>query len=236
MKTPHIQTFSKTMSPIIITNISEQTKSTDFIVVRCPICLLDREVLYQSVLANNSSCCSGCGKIKDLRGMSFGRWEVIELDIKSGYPTKWFCKCSCGNRGSVMSKKLIAGLSRSCGCYRSEVISRIMSERVGELHHSYDNTITEKQREKNRNNAKYIKFIKSIHARDRGVCQICGAIGVDLDVHHLYSFAHYPEYSMNPDYAILMCKKDHTRFHAWNGGTKNPCVPVDIDRWLYETC
>lgn len=59
-------------------------------------------------------------KFKDLSGVRFGRWLVIEkaerpegVKRTSAY---WKCKCDCGNVRVVSSRGLLSGTSQSCGC------------------------------------------------------------------------------------------------------------------------
>lgn len=65
------------------------------------------------------------GKFEDLKGKTFGEWNVIKLDEelmeqrkKEGKcrKTYWICKCSCGNIKSVSSGDLKSGKTLSCGC------------------------------------------------------------------------------------------------------------------------
>lgn len=52
---------------------------------------------------------------KDLVGMKFGEWTVLELSGKNKYNERlWRCKCSCGNISEVTSRLLIGGYSKSC--------------------------------------------------------------------------------------------------------------------------
>lgn len=53
---------------------------------------------------------------KDLTGMKFGRLTVIERAENRNNRVHWNCICECGNTCSVMSKHLISGHTRSCGC------------------------------------------------------------------------------------------------------------------------
>jgi hypothetical protein len=53
---------------------------------------------------------------KDLTGMVFNRWTVIERDITRNKHTYWKCRCSCGTLKSIESGSLIMGSSKSCSC------------------------------------------------------------------------------------------------------------------------
>ena len=58
----------------------------------------------------------------DLRGQRFGKLTVLEptelRDISRGMI--WLCKCDCGNILNVRAQSLKRGITKSCGCDRSE--------------------------------------------------------------------------------------------------------------------
>lgn len=57
----------------------------------------------------------------DLVGKKYERLLVIaESPSISGQPTRWLCKCDCGNETIVFGMNLKRGLTRSCGCYSKE--------------------------------------------------------------------------------------------------------------------
>lgn len=59
----------------------------------------------------------------DLRDKKFGRWFVIQrVENVNGYH-HWMCRCDCGSERVVDGRSLTAGLSTSCGCFKSESIS-----------------------------------------------------------------------------------------------------------------
>jgi len=58
---------------------------------------------------------------KDLTGQRFGRLVAIErAGTRNGYAL-WKCKCDCGKETEVISNSLKRGLSKSCGCLRTEL-------------------------------------------------------------------------------------------------------------------
>jgi hypothetical protein len=62
-------------------------------------------------------------KRRDLTGMIFGRYTVLErLNVKE---SKWLCKCSCGNIREVYQANLVRNHSQSCGCLSVERISKL---------------------------------------------------------------------------------------------------------------
>lgn len=80
-----------------------------------------------SLRAGTTKSC-GCisGKLqsdslyKDLKGLTFGKWHVIERDLASiGDGARWICQCQCGQIKSVSGSSLTSGRSLSCGCLHS---------------------------------------------------------------------------------------------------------------------
>lgn len=61
-----------------------------------------------------------------LDGLKFGRLTVIECcgPDKHGH-VKWLCRCVCGNNITTSGVSLKKGVTKSCGCIRSELISAL---------------------------------------------------------------------------------------------------------------
>ena len=58
-----------------------------------------------------------------MKGERFGRLTVISRDTtRKG--VAWLCDCDCGNTTTVYSGNLVKGLTKSCGCLRSEMTSK----------------------------------------------------------------------------------------------------------------
>jgi hypothetical protein len=75
----------------------------------------------------------------DITGMVFGKLTAINIDSKpKEHPEKWLCQCSCGNTKIANKASLINGSTKSCGCYRKELLAKrntksslnIISERI----------------------------------------------------------------------------------------------------------
>lgn len=66
--------------------------------------------------------------IKDLTGQRFGKLIVLSRDTSaptgSGKHIKYLCLCDCGNKVSIFGNHLKKGISKSCGCFRSESIKQ----------------------------------------------------------------------------------------------------------------
>jgi hypothetical protein len=59
-------------------------------------------------------------KFKDLTGQRFGRLIAVKY-LGNG---KWLCQCDCGNSKIVNSGDLNSSRVNSCGCYKSEYITK----------------------------------------------------------------------------------------------------------------
>lgn len=57
------------------------------------------------------------GKFNDLTGRRFGRLVAVKYLGNS----KWSCKCDCGKYHNVTAYSLKTGVTKSCGCYNSEI-------------------------------------------------------------------------------------------------------------------
>lgn len=74
-----------------------------------------------------TSC--GCETIKAIEneartrllGQQFERWTVLEFSHRTNnWKFFWKCQCECGTKKTLNGAVLIAGASKSCGCYASE--------------------------------------------------------------------------------------------------------------------
>lgn len=78
------------------------------------------------ILSHQSASC-GCQfkrkPIPDLTGKVFTRWTVIEPSPEQTKPAKYLCICECGNSKNISAYNLMNGLSHSCGCLKSEILS-----------------------------------------------------------------------------------------------------------------
>lgn len=66
----------------------------------------------------------------DMTGQKINRWTVMhhaEVEKKST-AKHWMCVCDCGTKKVVSGTALRAGVSKSCGCLKSEVMALRMKE------------------------------------------------------------------------------------------------------------
>ena len=61
----------------------------------------------------------------DLTGRRFGRWLVRTPAPARGRRKYWLCQCECGNQKEIRGENLASRQSRSCGCLRCEVSSKL---------------------------------------------------------------------------------------------------------------
>ena len=63
---------------------------------------------------------------RDLTGQRFGRLVVIERAPRPPYYEGtyawWRCRCDCGNETVVRGRRLTNGETKSCGCYKRDVL------------------------------------------------------------------------------------------------------------------
>lgn len=60
-------------------------------------------------------------KLKDIAGQRFGRWFVVGR-VEGSKPARWHVRCDCGKEVVRLSGNLLAGMSGSCGCFRTDSI------------------------------------------------------------------------------------------------------------------
>lgn len=71
---------------------------------------------------------------RDLTGLAFGRWIVVEYAGRyRGYGgAVWKCRCQCGKEKLVRAEQLTGGGSKSCGCIGRELLAE--RNRKGAVH------------------------------------------------------------------------------------------------------
>lgn len=62
-------------------------------------------------------------RLIDLTGKRFSRLLVLKREKKPGRRTFWLCLCDCGKEKAINGDALQRGLTSSCGCMASEMIS-----------------------------------------------------------------------------------------------------------------
>lgn len=54
--------------------------------------------------------------LRNLTGLHFGQWTVIDKAESAKGHTRWNCQCDCGTLRAVMGSHLLDGRTVSCGC------------------------------------------------------------------------------------------------------------------------
>lgn len=64
---------------------------------------------------------------RDLTGQVFYKMTIISYvgRTEKGGNSKWLCKCECGNFKIIIGRNLLAGTTKSCGCYAKKVSSEL---------------------------------------------------------------------------------------------------------------
>ena len=91
---------------------------------RCD-CGAERVVAGTELRLGRSTNC-GCWKRKDHAGEKHGLLTVLSrhTGLHESGPTKWLCKCDCGNEFVVSQSALLTGNTRSCGCLKYKNVYR----------------------------------------------------------------------------------------------------------------
>lgn len=109
---------------------------------------------------------------KDITGQRSGRLFINGLKYKKGKYYIYECTCDCGNVVEVNKRELLAGDTKSCGCFQAEIRGRI-TEKFTEKYKTHGLSGTKeysawkhmKQRTCNPECKEYTKY------KDRGMCE-----------------------------------------------------------------
>jgi hypothetical protein len=95
-------------------------------------------------------------KANKLDGQTFHKLTVIERSgIARNGKIKWLCRCDCGKEAIVVGTDLITGNTKSCGCYKNQMIrdrSFLHGQSRKRIHNIWSNI---DQRCNNSNNKSY---------------------------------------------------------------------------------
>lgn len=64
------------------------------------------------------------GKLVNEIGNIYSRLTVVARAANQDTTAAWHCVCDCGNKVTIIGKKLRNGHTKSCGCYRKEVSAK----------------------------------------------------------------------------------------------------------------
>ena len=183
-------------------------------------CLCDcgkkTEVTANHLRSGTKSC--GCNRITNPEGKRYGRLLVIgRASKRKNNKVAWNCLCDCGTTIEVVTNSLTSGNTKSCGCFRLEILAK----QIGENNPSYNPNLTDEERLKNRYRMKdgdYRVWANLIKERDNYTCQICGnSPSGNLNAHHLNGWNAFPEQRFDLDNGATLCTDCHKEFHSQYG-------------------
>lgn len=163
----------------------------------------------------------GRKNVQDLIGQKFGRLKVVSRVNSQGRasPRKayWACLCDCGSMVVIVGCSLTGGTTRSCGCYKSDVTRRRMTNPM----------ITDEERKLGRNRTLMLghkEWRRSVYERDGYICRVCGYDkGGILVAHHKDAWGWCKERRLDEDNGATCCEDCHKEFHdiyGWGGNTE----------------
>ena len=177
------------------------------------------DVITKSLTSGNTKSC-GCGLSNPLNitGQRFGKLTAIRATEKRINRTVvWECLCDCGTRIEVITNSLTTGNTKSCGCFKLEVLEK----QVGENNPNYNPNLTDEERLKNRyrmSDGSFRVWANLIKDRDNYTCQICGkSPSGNLNAHHLNGWNAFPEQRFDLDNGVTLCNDCHKDFHSQYG-------------------
>lgn len=182
-------------------------------------------------------------KRKDLTGLKFGRWTVLEY--VGNY--KYFCKCDCGTERVVRANHLTSNESKSCGCLQLEVAHnykhtneakrRIKEASTGRKHTeetkakigkaNRDESITDEERLRGRSMPEDYIWKREVKKLANYTCDCCKKTKCKLHSHHLDNYKHHEELRYNVYNGVCLCSECHKAFHVFMGGYRVPCTKED---------
>lgn len=145
--------------------------------------------------------------------------QVKQLFINKGYvpnfseyknnKTPLDCYCPCGEPMKVSLNDMLRYSYKCKKCW--------IEAHSGENNCNYNPKLTEEERVKERSK-EWSRAIKKI---DDYTCQICGTRGGNLNSHHLYNYANYPEHRTELKNGKTLCRKCHLALHKKYGFKQN---------------
>lgn len=119
----------------------EIKRAKEFYIIQCKQCGKTRTVSKQKAVQGNLTCtCQQKGvEAHDLKkGMTFGKWTIIDKAQEHYGQPHYICKCECGTIKPVNGYNLVYGKTIDCGCGRKQVLSEttikdLVGQKFGKL-------------------------------------------------------------------------------------------------------
>jgi 5-methylcytosine-specific restriction endonuclease McrA len=147
-------------------------------------------------------------RVVDLVGRRFGRLVVSKRSSNNGSRVRWMCSCDCGRKRDVFGRSLVSGRTRSCGCYRSEVLRKLKTNPA----------LTDEERELQRGrrvDPRTVEWRRRVYEKDGYECQVCGdSAGGNLVAHHKESWDSNKDLRFDVGNGVTSCEPCHKEFHS----------------------
>lgn len=176
---------------------------------------------------NTKSC--GCLNHKqkhiDISGFRGKYYTVLKRveNLPNNKNTRWLCLCDCGKEFVAFKGEITSGKLKSCGCKRYP---------RGKENPNYNHNLTDEDRLKSRDIAKYIEWRTSVYTRDNYTCKCCLQEGGKLNAHHIKSYSIFKDLQKDINNGMTLCEKCHTEFHKLFG--YNNFTSEDLEKFLKD--
>ena len=161
--------------------------------------------------------CSACREnrkytYEEVKKMFEDRGCEILQDFYKNKKTKIKFRCVCKRKSTITLSSLLNGGK----CAECKSVSC-----MGEKNPNYNHNLTDEERKKGRRCRGYKKWIRKVRERDNDTCQCCGETEGILCAHHIEAYKPNKELRTVVSNGILMCEKDHKKFHKEFGNNCN---------------
>lgn len=218
-----INLIGKRVGRLLVIDISERRSKN-----REPywVCLCDcgtiKEIMGRNLRGNAVKSC-GCLQreaakkhAKDLTGIRYGRWVVIERSGSNQYrKSMWNCRCDCGITKTVSSLALLQGKSKSCGCLAKDVkVTRFTTHGLSKTKEYKAHARTLRREGDSGWTLEMEQWLVALFP----YCAICGNTN-NLQTDHVYPLS--KGYGLIPGNAARLCRKCNC--------SKNDRLPDELD-------
>lgn len=170
--------------------------------VTCEICKKEQTVDPGRVKTYRfcSYKCAGEWRKVAYRGENHNRWQKDQAREKT-------CQY-CGVRFTLRPKQPITTFKNQKFCSKS-CADKGGFRRKGEAHPNYSPAARRRNR-----GGKHASWASAVISRDGAKCQNCGAVGTELQAHHLKPYSDHPELRWDVGNGLTLCAPCHWAVHA----------------------
>lgn len=166
--------------------------------------------------------CTNCGdeferKAHEVKGHKVGNfcsrscWDSYNSSTKGEKHHKYTSvEVSCSKCGKTFVRQPHAMKSSKHYCSQECYIDEM-----------YNDTLSDEEREKNRDYPAYSKWRKDVFLRDDFTCKCCGIRGGKLVAHHILNFHSHPTLRVDVNNGVTLCENCHRSFHKEYGTKAN---------------